>query len=86
MWHLDNNMFFCPFADLRIPEVALKLSIDDLIRICVNGDIQRHIVERFKPGAISLLSDYKNEKKIWANLRQNFSESMVKPNTKIIWK
>ena len=86
MWHLDNNMFFCPFADIRIPEVAMKLSIDDMVRICVNGDIQRNIVERFKPGALSLLSDYKNEGKIWANFRKNFTESMIHPETNLIWK
>lgn len=86
MWHLDNNLFFCPFADVRIPEIAMKLSIEDMIRICVNGDIQRHIIERFKPGATSLLSDYKNEKKIWANFRANFNEAMVHPDTKLIWK
>lgn len=86
MWHLDNNMFFCPFADIRIPEIAMKLSIEDMVRICVNGDIQRHIIERFKPGATVLLSDYKNEGKIWANFRANFNESMVDPNTKLIYR
>lgn len=86
MWHLDNNMFFCPFADVRIPDIALQLSIEDIIKISVNGDIQRNIVERFKPGALSILSDYKNEGKVWANFRKNFDESMVHPDTRLIYR
>lgn len=84
MWHLDNNMMFCPFADIRIPSIMNKVSIEDLALACTTGMIQRKIIERFKPELLSLLSDYKNEKDVWANFRANFNESMVHPNTKII--
>lgn len=86
MWHLDNNMFFCPFADLRIPELTLQLSVEDLIKIGVNGDIQRHILNQLSPEKLTLLSKYKNSGDIWGNFKANFNESMVHPNTKIIWR
>ncbi len=86
MWHIDNNMMFSPFADIRIPEIAIKLSIEDLTSSCVSGTIQRKIIERFKPELLSILSDYKNEKDVWKNFRANFNETMVHPDTKIIYR
>ena len=82
MWHLDNNMFFCPFADLRIPELALRLPIEDLIKFGVNGDIQRHIINRFAPERLSLLSKYKNTGFVWQNFQKNFNPAMLGKNTK----
>lgn len=84
MWHLDNNMFFCPFADLRIPEIALKLSVEDLIKFGVNGDIQRHIINRFAPERLPLISKYKNTGDVWYNFKKNFNRSMVHENTNFI--
>lgn len=85
IWHLDNSMFFCPFADLRIPKLALRLPIDDLIRISVNGDIQRNIINRFAPEKLSLLSDHKNDSRnVWVNFKKNFNRSMVNENTNFI--
>lgn len=86
MWHLDNNLIFNPFVDVRIPEIALRLSTEDLIRICVNGDIQQNIVKRFRPDLLCLLSDYKNEKDLWKNFKTNFKESMLHPDTKLIYR
>lgn len=85
IWHVDNNMFFCPFADLRIPELTLRLPIEDLIRISVNGDIQRNIINRFAPEKLSLLSDRKNDSRnAWVNFKKNFNRSMVNENTNFI--
>lgn len=86
MWHLDNNMMFCPFADIRIPLLMNKLSVEDLASSCVSGIIQRKIIKRFKPELLSILSDYKNEKNVWKNFRANFNESMVHPDTKLIYR
>jgi hypothetical protein len=84
MWHLDNNMFFCPFADLRIPKIALKLSVEDLIKFGVNGDIQRHIINRFAPERLPLISKYKNEGRVWHNFKQNFKQTMIGKDTRLI--
>lgn len=84
MWHLDNNLMFSPFADIRIPELVNRMSVEDITHNCLTGQIQRNIVERFRPDLLSLLSDYKNEKTIWKNFRANFNESMIHPDTKII--
>lgn len=84
IWHLDNTMFFCPFADLRIPEIALRLPVTDLIKMGVNGDIQRHIINRFAPERLSLISKYKNEGKVWYNFKKNFDRSMIGEKTNFI--
>ena len=84
MWHLDNSMFFCPFADLRIPEIALKLSIEDLIKFGVNGDIQRHIINRFAPERVPLISTYKNTGDVWYNFKKNFKRTMLGKDTNFI--
>ena len=87
MWHLDNNMMFCPFADIRIPEIVHRMSIEDITRNSVTGQIQRNIINRFRPDLLTLLSDYKNEKAVWANFRKNFvQDKMIGPNTKIIYR
>jgi hypothetical protein len=84
MWHLDHNMFFCPFTDLRIPEIALRLSIDDLIKCGVNGDIQRHIINRFAPERIGLISKYKNTGDVWYNFKKHFKRTMIGKDTTFI--
>lgn len=86
MWHLDHNMMFCPFADVRIPMIMNKLTIGDIAYNAVSGVIQRKIIERFKPELLSLISDYKNEKDVWKNFRDNFNESIVHPDTKLIYR
>lgn len=86
MWHLDNNLNFSPFADLRIPTIVNRMSVEDIAFNCVSGQLQRNIINRFKPEALSLLSDYKNAQDVWGNFRANFNESMIDPNTKIIYR
>jgi hypothetical protein len=84
MWHIDSNMFFCPFADLRIPEIAFRLSIEDLIKCIGNGDLQRHIIERFAPDRVGLISQHKNTGDTWYNFKKNFKRSMIGKDTRFI--
>jgi hypothetical protein len=85
MWHLDNNLMFSPFADIRIPELVNRMSVRDIAHNCVTGQIQRNIIRRFRPDLLPLVADYKNEKGIWINFRKNFdSDKLVHSNTKII--
>lgn len=87
MWHLDNNLMFSPFADIRIPEIVHRMSIEDITKNSVTGIIQRKIIERFKPELLSILSDYKNEKDIYKNFITNFDPTtMIDPNTKLIYR
>jgi hypothetical protein len=86
MWHLDNNLMFSPFADIRIPKLVNRMSVEDITKNCISGEIQKNIVKRFRPDLYALLSDYKNEKDIWKNFRENFNESMIHPDTKIIYR
>jgi hypothetical protein len=86
MWHLDNNLNFSPFADIRIPQIAHRLSLEDLASNCVSGQLQRNIIARFRPDLLNLLSDYKNAQDVWGNFRENFTESMIDPKTKLIYR
>lgn len=83
MWHLDNNMTFSPFFDIRIPNTMMRLSIEDITKNCTTGSIQRKIVERFNPQFLSLLSDYKNEKDVWGNFKKNWANIKLDPSVNI---
>jgi len=85
MWHLDNNIVFSPFFDVRIPQAMNRLSIEDLTKNCVSGVIQRNIIKRFCPELLLLLSDYKNEKAVWANFRKNIGSLDPELIAKIIY-
>jgi hypothetical protein len=82
-WHIDNNMAFSPFADIRIPQTIHRMSVEDITLNSTTGLVQRKIVERFNPQLLSLLSDYKNEKDIWGNFNKNWSSIVLDPNVKI---
>jgi hypothetical protein len=84
MWHLDNNMQFSPFFDVRIPQIMLRLPAYELKKNSVTGYIQRRIIDRFNPELIDLLADYKNEKDVWANFRKNFNPNVVDRKIAII--
>jgi hypothetical protein len=86
MWHLDKNMFFCPFADIRIPELVHRMSIEDITHNAVTGQIQKNIINRLRPDLMCLLSEYKNEGDIWGNFKNNFNTNMVPYPTKLIYR
>lgn len=87
MWGIDNNLHFSPFYDIRIPYIMARLSVEDLTINAVTGDIQRRIIQKHKPELMDLLSDYKNEKDVWGNFRQNFDEKVhVTEGIKIIYR
>ena len=83
MWHFDNNLTFTPFFDIRITDVMMQLSIDDIIINALNGTIQKDIVKRFNPQLLSILSNYKNEKDVFGNFRKNFSSIKLDDNVKV---
>lgn len=83
MWHIDNNMTFNPFFDIRIPKTVYRMSIDDITRNAVTGQIQKNIVNRFNPQLLSLCSDYKNEGDIWGNFIKNWPTIKLDPKVKI---
>jgi hypothetical protein len=83
MWHMDNNMTFNPFFDVRIANTMVHLSLEDITKNCTTGLIQRKIVERFNPQLLSLLADYKNERNIWGNFKKNWPNIKLDPLVKI---
>jgi hypothetical protein len=76
-------MTFSPFFDIRITDTMMQLSIDDITKNSTNGIIQKKIVKRFNPQLLLILSDYKNEKSVFANFRKNFNLIKLDPCVKI---
>lgn len=83
MWHIDNNMTFNPFFDIRIPLVMHQLSIDDIRKNSVTGQIQKNIVNNLNPSFLKLLSNYKNEKNVWTNFNKFWPRVKLDPNIKV---
>lgn len=83
MWHLDNTIFFSPFYDIRIPNIMAGLSVSDLTKNAVTGQVQVNVIKRFKPDLLSILADYKNEGQTWKNFQENFVNLKLDPKTKI---
>ena len=84
MWHIDNNLFFSPFFDIRVPNTVFKMSIDDIYLNAVEGTLQKMIISRCKPELLTTVSTYKNEGELWQNFDENFSSQWFSPETKII--
>jgi hypothetical protein len=80
MWHLDNNIHFSPFYDLRIPEVMTHLSVDDLYENCKTAIVQKKVIALLEPQLIDLVSTYKNSGDVFENYRKNFGK-IVLPST-----
>ncbi len=83
MWHLDNNFHFSPFFDIRITDVAARLSVKDILENGLNGLIQREIIRRFRPDFLQLLSPFKNEGDIFGNFRRNFQNIELDPAVQV---
>jgi|LakMenE01Jun11ns_1017448.scaffolds.fasta_scaffold9919122_3 hypothetical protein len=84
MWHIDNNMFFSPFFDIRVPQITFRMSMDDIYTNALEGTLQRQIISRCKPELLSIVSKYKNHGEVWENFNDNFSLDWFSPETKII--
>lgn len=84
MWHVDNNMFFSPFFDIRVPQTVFRMSMDDIYTNALEGTLQRQIISRCKPELLSIVSKYKNHGEVWENFNDNFSLDWFSPETKII--
>ena len=83
MWHLDKNFHFSPFNDIRITEIAYRLSVEDLLKNGLNGLIQKEIVKRYRPDFLSLLSDFKIEGDIYGNFNANFRNAILDPRVHV---
>ena len=80
MWHIDNNYHFSPFNDIRITQIVNQLSLDDIVSNALNATIQKNIIKFNRPDFLCLLSEYKNERNIWANYRKNFDKIVLRDN------
>ena len=86
MWHIDNNLFFSPFFDIRVPEIVFKMSVDDIYTNAVEGTLQKMIMSRCKPELLTTVSTYKNAGELWENFNENFSADWFSPKTKLIYR
>jgi hypothetical protein len=75
------------FQDLLKSNLSVVgMSVKDITYNSISGQLQRNIINRFRPDLMCLLSDYKNSQDIWKNFRENFNESMIHPDTKLIYR
>ena len=81
MWHIDNNYHFSPFHDIRIAEITYRLSIDDLIKNCRNGILQRMVIQQMNPVFLNYISDKKNSGNIMSNFFKNFTKIQFPQDT-----
>jgi hypothetical protein len=84
MWHIDNNYHFSPFFDIKITEVMNGLSLDDISFNAFDATIQKNIIKLNRPDFLQILSDYKNERNIWANYNKNFKKIVLRDKIKKI--
>jgi hypothetical protein len=84
MWHIDNNLFFSPFFDIKVPEIVFKMSMDDIYTNALEGTLQQMMISRCKPELLTTVSTYKNAGELWENFNENFSSDWFSPETKII--
>jgi hypothetical protein len=71
MWHIDNNFHFSPFYDKRIPEICVRMNMDDIIENCKNGTVERLMLEKINPKFLALVSNFKNYGNVLANFDKN---------------
>lgn len=83
MWHIDNNLHFSPFYDIRIPKICYNLTLEDICKNAANGIIQKKIIERFNPNFLQLLADYKNSGNIFRNYKKNWHKIILSNNVNI---
>lgn len=77
IWHIDNDMFFCPYHDIRILEQVLTLSPNELINNARNVTIQKRVIEHCDPNILLLLDERKNNPQYEL---KNFIENFNKVN------
>ena len=82
MWHIDNNFHFSPFYDIRIAEVAYRLSIEDLIINSRHGLIHKMIIEKTNPNLLKVVSDKKNTGNVMLNFIRNLPTIKFPKDTK----
>lgn len=73
-WHIDNNYHVSPFYDKRLPEICIHLSLEDMIKNCRTGLVQRLMIEKINPKFLSIVSDYKNHKPVFKNYDDNIDK------------
>lgn len=78
MWHIDNNLHFSPFFDIRITQVMNELSLEDIIHNALTAYIQKKIIEMNNSLMLSLVGDYKNAGPLWENFTKNFKNIQLK--------
>lgn len=75
IWHIDHNIYFTPMNDMRIMEIMMGLSVDDLLDNGFNATVQRKIVAMFDPDRLSWLDEIKNNKSYkYKNFIKNYQK------------
>lgn len=59
-WHIGNTITWTPFKDLELLKICLSLDTNDLINHILDASLNRAIIKKVYPKALSLISNQKN--------------------------
>lgn len=59
-WHLGNTITWTPFKDIEILKTCLNLNVEDLTDHILDATLNKHIIRKMYPKALSLISRHKN--------------------------
>jgi len=65
-WHLGNTLTWTPFKDIELLKICLSLSVDDLTGQILEATLNKSVIKKMYPKALSILSRQKN-----INYREN---------------
>jgi hypothetical protein len=64
-WHLDNTITFTPLKDIRITNLLLRLSYNNIFGQIVDAAISKELVNRNCPQLLRHLETHKNVLRRW---------------------
>jgi len=59
-WHIDNTLFFSPFANISIPNIILNMPKENLQDQILDAQINKDLITMINPDDLKLLAKYKN--------------------------
>lgn len=69
-WHLGNTLTWTPFKDIDLLKISLRLDIESAIDHIIHASLNKKIITKLCPEALTLLSSTKN-----LNARQNLTKN-----------
>ena len=59
-WHIDNTLFFSPFANISIPNIILNMPKENIQDQILDAQINKDLITMINPDDLKFLAKYKN--------------------------